>query len=390
MEFIDLKLQQLRIQEKIETNIKAVLIHGKYIMGPEVMELEDKLADFTGVNYAIGCASGTDALLMALMAYNIGPGDVIFTTPFTFIATAEVIALLGGIPVFVDIDSQTFNIDPNKLNDAIEAIKRKDKSLYPMPANYLDINLNPRGIIAVDLFGLPADYDKINFIAKEHNLFVIEDAAQSFGAKYKERKACALADMACTSFFPAKPLGCYGDGGMCFTDDDGLGEVIRSLRIHGKGYHKYDNIRIGLNGRLDTLQAAILLAKFDIFPEELELRRQVANRYSAFLTSNSRLIIPHIEEDCQSAWAQYSLLALDHQHRDSIQAGLKKHEIPTAIYYPKPLHLQSAFKSLGYKEGDFPISESYSSRIFSLPMHPYLHEKDQLKIAQVLLNESIQ
>ena len=389
MEFIDLAAQQWRIEKKIEANIKAVLNHGNYIMGPEVKALEDKLADYVEVKHAIGCASGTDALLMALMAYNVGPGDAIFTTPFTFIATAEVIVLLGATPVFVDIDPKTFNIDPDKLDNAITALNANDPSIHPLPAGSSQLRpgnslLSPRGIITVDLFGLPADYDNIESISKNHDLFVIEDAAQSFGAEYKGRKACSLADIACASFFPAKPLGCYGDGGMCFTDDDHLAEVIQSLRVHGKGSHKYDNARIGINGRLDTLQAAILLAKFDIFPEEIELRQKVAQNYTKFLAPYSQHLTPYIPEGMKSAWAQYSVLAEDEQHRRISQERLAKAGIPSVIYYPKPLHLQTALGSLGYKQGDFPVSESCAQRIFSLPMHPYLQEDDQLKIAKTL------
>ena len=269
MEFIDLKTQQARIKDKIQRNIDIVLRHGNYIMGPEVKQLEAKLAAYTGAKHAISCASGTDALLMALMAYGVKPGDAIFTTPFTFIATAEVISLLGATPVFVDIDPQTFNIDPAKLALAIKALKAGDATLHPLPLSPDASRLTPRGIIPVDLFGLSADYDAINAIAGQNGLFVIEDAAQSFGATYKGKRACSLGDIGCTSFFPAKPLGCYGDGGMCFTDDDKLAEIMESIRVHGKGGHKYDNVRIGINGRLDTIQAAILLAKFEIFPEEV-------------------------------------------------------------------------------------------------------------------------
>jgi len=269
--------------------MQKVLAHGNYIMGPEVKGLEKKLATYTGAKHAISCALGTDALLMALMAYGVKSGDAIFTTPFTFIATAEVINLLGATPVFVDIDPKTFNIDPAKLALAIQAIKTNDPSIYPLPNNNLklkteNLTLSPKGIIPVDLFGLLADYDAIEAIAKEHGLFVIEDAAQSFGANYKGKMSCSYGDISCTSFFPAKPLGCYGDGGMCFTSDDHLAEVMESIRVHGKGGHKYDNVRIGINGRLDTLQAAILLAKFDIFPQEVELRNQVAAHYTDLLS----------------------------------------------------------------------------------------------------------
>ena len=377
MQFIDLAAQQERIRERIEANIAAVLDHGKYIMGPEIQSLEEKLAQYVGVKHAISCASGTDALLLALMACEIGPGDAIFTTPFTFIATGEVISLLGATPVFVDIDPRTFNIDPSKLEPAVMAVLDNQATDHDHPLPRTGARLVPRGIIAVDLFGLPADYDNLNAFAGRHGLFVLEDAAQSFGAEYKGNKACNLAQIGGTSFFPAKPLGCYGDGGMCFSDDDNLYEIMMSLRVHGKGTHKYDNVRIGMNGRMDTLQAAVLLAKFDIFPEEIELRQQVARRYSQLLNQQAEVQTPVVPEKMTSAWAQYSVLAKDETHRTQLQAKLKEAGIPTAIYYPKPLHLQTAFKSLGYKDGDFPISEDFSSRIFSLPMHPYLSNSDQ-------------
>ena len=382
MQFIDLAAQQERIRERIEANIAAVLDHGKYIMGPEIQSLEEKLAQYVGVKRAISCASGTDALLLALMAYEIGPGDAIFTTPFTFIATGEVISLLGATPVFVDIDPRTFNLDPSKLEPAVQAVLDNQATDHPLPQS--GAALVPRGIIAVDLFGLPADYDNLNAIAGRYGLFVLEDAAQSFGAEYKGKKACNLAQIGGTSFFPAKPLGCYGDGGMCFSDDDNLYEIMMSLRVHGKGTHKYDNVRIGMNGRMDTLQAAVLLAKFDIFPEEIELRQQVARRYSQLLNQQAEVQAPVVPGEMTSAWAQYSVLARDETHRTQLQAKLKEAGIPTAIYYPKPLHLQTAFKSLGYKEGDFPISEDFSGRIFSLPMHPYLSNSDQEIIVRAL------
>ena len=382
MQFVDLAAQQKRIRKKIESNISAILDHGKYIMGPEIKQLEERLTGYVGVKNAIGCASGTDALLMALMAYQVGPGDAIFTSPFTFIATAEVISLLGATPVFVDIDPQTFNIDPAKLDLAVRAVKNNDSSIHPLPIIPDHLPVTPKGVIPVDLFGLPADYSRIEDIAKTQDIFVIEDAAQSFGGELKGKKACAFGNIACTSFFPAKPLGCYGDGGMCFTDDDSLTEIMQSVRVHGKGHHKYDNIRIGVNGRLDTLQAGILLAKFDIFPEEITLRQQVAARYTELLGFHSGLTRPAIAHDYQSAWAQYSILAQDSAQRTALQNKLKAAQIPTAIYYPTPLHLQSAFSYLNYKNGDFPISEDCAGRIFSLPMHPYLSEEDQLKIVR--------
>jgi UDP-2-acetamido-2-deoxy-ribo-hexuluronate aminotransferase len=385
MHFIDLAAQQKRIRDKIEANIATVLNHGQYIMGPEIKELEDRLADYVGVGNAMGCASGTDALLMALMAYHVGPADAVFTSPFTFIATAEVISLLGATPVFVDIDPQTYNIDPVKLELAVQAVKQNDPNIHPLPQNHSVLSpqssaLHPKGIIAVDLFGLPANYDQIDAVAAKDDLFVIEDAAQSFGGELNGRKAGAFGNIACTSFFPAKPLGCYGDGGMCFTNDDRLAEIMQSVRIHGKGHHKYDNIRIGVNGRLDTLQAAILLAKFGIFPEEIELRQTVASRYTSLLESTTDVQPPAVPVSYLSAWAQYSILAKDGLHRDKLQKQLKEAEIPTAIYYPKPLHLQTAFSYLGYKTGDFAVSEECAGRIFSIPMHPYLSEEEQTKI----------
>jgi len=389
MQFVDLAAQQKRIRERIEANISTVMDHGKYIMGPEIGQLEDALKDFIGVKHAIGCASGTDAILLALLAEKIGPGDAIFTSPFTFIATAEVICLLGATPIFVDIDPKTFNIDPGQLEIAIEAIEKNDPTIHPIPVGNSVLSpqssvLNPKGVIAVDLFGLSADYDRINSIAQRHNLFMIEDAAQSFGAEYNDKKACSLAEVACTSFFPAKPLGCYGDGGMCFTDNDDIAEKLRSLLFHGKGHHKYDNVRIGINGRLDTIQAAILLAKFDIFPEEIELRQKVAQQYHNLLNSYSEILTPSIPKGYKSAWAQYSILAKDAKHRSELQNKLKESGIPTAIYYPKPLHLQIAFSSLGYREGDFPISEDFARRIFSIPMHPYLTDEEQQNISDVI------
>ncbi|MGV8058377.1 MAG: DegT/DnrJ/EryC1/StrS family aminotransferase [Smithellaceae bacterium] len=385
MDFIDLAAQQRRIIDNLNANIGKVLAHGNYIMGPEIKELEDKLAAYIGVKHAISCASGTDALLMALMAYNAGPGDAIFTTPFTFIATAEVISLLGATPVFVDVDPKTYNIDPDSLEKAISAVKSGNSKIHPLPANFS--RLSPKGIIAVDLFGLPADYDRIKAIAGKDNLFVIEDAAQSFGAEYKDKKACALGHISCTSFFPAKPLGCYGDGGMCFTEDKKLADIMTSIRLHGKGDHKYNNVRIGINGRLDTLQAAILLPKFDIFPEEVELRQVVAARYSQLLAAcSSSLVAPFIPEGYKSVWAQYSVLAQNETQRETLQKAANAAGVPTAIYYPKPLHCQDAFGSLGYKNGDFPICEDFASRIFSLPMHPYLGEKEQDKVLEILQN----
>jgi dTDP-4-amino-4,6-dideoxygalactose transaminase len=382
MQFIDLALQQKRIRSELERGILGVLDHGQYIMGPEIKQLESKLARYCGVSHAVSCASGTDALLLALMAYGIGPGDAVFTSPFTFIATAEVIQLLGATSVFVDIDPATFNIDPNQLAVALEAVKSGQSNIYPLPKG-IKGPLTPKAVIAVDLFGLPADYPRINRIAGDHGAIVIEDAAQSFGAEINGGKACALGAVGCTSFFPAKPLGCYGDGGMCFTNDAQLAAVMDSLRVHGKGSDKYDNVRIGINGRMDTLQAAIVLSKFSIFPEEVELRQEVAGRYERLLGGLNGLAVPHVLAGFKSVWAQYSVMAASGEHRQRLQESLKQAGIPTAVYYPKPLHLQTAFSRLGYKESDFPHSEDASRRIFSLPMHPYLKAEDQETIAAV-------
>ena len=382
MQFIDLALQQNRIREKIEKGILTVLDHGQYIMGPEIKQLEKQLAHYCGVSHAVSCASGTDALLLALMAYGVGPGDAVFTSPFTFIATAEVIQLLGATPVFVDIDPATFNIDPNQLAVALNAVKDGRSKNHPLPRGS-KAPLTPKAVIPVDLFGLPADYSAINRIAEKHGMAVIEDAAQSFGAELNGKKACALAPVGCTSFFPAKPLGCYGDGGMCFTDDAHIASVMDSIRVHGKGSDKYDNVRIGINGRMDTLQAAIVLSKFSIFPEEVELRQEVAGRYERLLGGLDGLAVPRVPAGFKSVWAQYSVMAASAEHRQRLQESLKQAGIPTAVYYPKPLHLQTAFARLGYKEGEFPHSEDASRRIFSLPMHPYLKPEEQETIAAV-------
>ena len=362
MPFIDLKAQFSELEQEIRAGIDRVLAHGQFIMGPEIHELESELARFAGVEHVVSCASGTDALLMPLMAYGVGPGDAIFTTPFTFVATAEVISLVGATPVFVDIDPRTFNIDAEKLAAAIESTEAAGK-------------LEPRGVITVDLFGLPADFDSVATVAGARGLFVMEDAAQSFGGSYHGRKAGSLGHVAATSFFPAKPLGCYGDGGAIFTDDGELAESLKSIRVHGQGIDKYNNVRIGINGRLDTLQAAILLPKLKALPSELEARQRVAERYSAGL--GNVVEVPFVPEGYTSAWAQYSVLS---DNRAPILQGLKEAGIPTAIYYPKPLHMQTAYAGLGYRDGEFPISEHASERIFSLPMHPYLDEETQRTI----------
>lgn len=366
--FIDLKAQFRHLEERIRQSIDTVLDHGQFIMGPEVLELESQLAEFAGSRNAITCSSGTDALLMALMGKEVGRGDAVFTTPFTFIATAEVISLLGATPVFVDIDPQTFNVDPAKLDDAINSVKQEGK-------------LKARGVIAVDIFGLPADYDRIAPIAEQHGLFVLEDAAQSFGAVYNGKRAGALGDVAATSFFPAKPLGCYGDGGAILTDDDELARMLRSIRVHGAGEDKYHNVRIGLNGRLDTIQAAILLQKLSVFQEELDLRQKVALQFTdAFEQWANHLALQSIPNGSRSAWAQYSLLS---EHKKELCAALNEAGVPTAVYYPIPLHQQGAFAHLGYRRGDLPVSEHIAEQIFSIPMHPYLHDADIQNIVEV-------
>ena len=367
--FVDLKAQQQKIYGQILEKIQGVLAHGQYILGPEINELEERLATYAGVRHAITCSSGTDALLMALMAKGMGPGDAIFTTPFTFIATAEVIQLLGATPVFVDIDPRTYNLDPESLKDALINSEKKSQTA----------GLKPRGLIAVDLFGQPADYAQINALARKWGLFVVEDAAQSFGATYQGRRAGALAEVAATSFFPAKPLGCYGDGGAVFTDDDDLAAILKSIRNHGQGTDRYDNVRLGINGRLDTLQAAVLLPKLAIFDQELVARQEVARRYHEGLKDLVK--VPVVAPGCSSAWAQYSV---ESEARAVIQARLAAAGVPTAIYYPKPLHLQGAFQGLGYVPGDFPVSEAAAAGIFSLPMHPYLEQADQERIIGII------
>jgi dTDP-4-amino-4,6-dideoxygalactose transaminase len=370
MEFIDLKTQRQKIKKSLDARLARVLDHGHYILGPEVAELEAALALYAGAAHCLTCSSGTDALLLALMARGVGPGDAVFTTPFTFMATAEVVALLGAVPVFVDIDPVTFTMDPAKLAEALAGVKRGGRPSPGSPAG-----LRPRGILPVDLFGHPADYDVFNRLAADEGLFVLEDAAQSFGAVYKGRKAGALASLAATSFFPAKPLGCYGDGGAVFTDDARLFEVMKSLRVHGQGPDKYTNVRIGLNARLDTLQAAVLLEKLLIFEDEIAARNRIAARYTEGISD--RFVKPRAQSGVRSAWAQYSLRTT---RRDAVTARLRADGIPTMVYYPTPLHRQEAFAYLRYPAGSFPISETVAREIFSLPLHPYLTAPDQERI----------
>ncbi|WP_326923856.1 DegT/DnrJ/EryC1/StrS family aminotransferase [Desulfonatronum thiodismutans] len=382
--FVDLKAQQMSIYPVLEANIFQVVKSCKFILGPEVEELEQRLADYTETRHVISCSSGTEALALALMAYDIGPGDAVFTTPFSFIATAEVICLRGATPIFVDIDPRTFNLDPEKLDAAVTTlVSGQGGASLPNQTRGQTQGLTPRAVITVDLFGLPADHARIREVAAKHGLRVIEDAAQSFGGMEHGRRACALGDIGCTSFFPAKPLGGYGEGGACFTDDADLAERMRSIRVHGQGTSRYEHARLGTNARLDSLQAAVLLAKMDVFPLELERREALAANYSRLLEPCA-LIPPFIPEGFGSAWAQYSLLARDEAHRDACRQALADAGIPSVIYYPIPLHLQRVFLPLGYTTGDLPVCEATSRRIFSLPMHPYLSNRTQERIARIL------
>lgn len=368
MQFIDLITQKNRIRSSLLQRFEAIVDHGQFIMGPEVGELELRLAAYTGSRFCVSCSSGTDALLMPLLAKGIGPGDAVITTPFTFIATAEVVCLAGAVPVFADIDPSTFNIDPGCISGAVRVARER--------------GLDPKAIIPVDLFGVPADYERLEAVAADHGLWILEDAAQSFGSSYRGRRAGSFGLAAATSFFPAKPLGCYGDGGAVFTDDEELDRLLRSVRVHGSGADKYSNDRIGINGRLDSIQAAVLLEKLMIFDEELAARQQVADAYSSGL--REKLVVPEVPDGSVSAWAQYSLLARSEEERSAIMGALQKEGIPSAIYYKIPLHLQKAFDSLGYRQGDFPVSEEMSRRVFSLPMHPYLSEGEIAKICSVV------
>jgi UDP-2-acetamido-2-deoxy-ribo-hexuluronate aminotransferase len=375
--FIDLKAQYSRIAGRVEGAVLDVMRSGTFILGPVVGQLEERLADFAGTKHCVSCASGTDALVMALMAKGVGPGDAVFTVPFTFMASAEAIATVGATPVFVDIEPGSFNIDPAALERAIAALAAGDPAGHVLPRWPGDrlATLRPRAVIAVDLFGLPADYTAINAIAAKHELFVIEDAAQSFGATAQNKRAGALAEIGCTSFFPAKPLGCFGDGGAIFCDDAELDAVLRSIRVHGQGSDKYENVRMGITGRLDAVQAAVLNVKLDIFEDEIAARQRVAARYDEQIAAAGLpLVTPPIPSGVISAWAQYTVVADDNMARSAHQAKLAAADIPTMIYYPKGLHEQLAFADLGYRRGDFPVSEAMADRVFSLPMHPYLED----------------
>ena len=368
IEFVDLAAQYQRLKPAIDQRIADVLAHARFILGPEVAEFEQKIAEFSGARHAVGVSSGTDALMMALMAQEIGPGDAVFLPSFTFTATAEVVVVAGATPVFVDVDSRRFNLDPESLDAKVSEIAASG-------------SLRPRAVIAVDLFGLPADYEAIATVAETHGLAVIDDGAQSFGADIDGHRVGTLAPVTCLSFFPAKPLGCYGDGGALLTDDDVYAERFRSLRAHGKGDAKYEIVRVGLNARLDTIQAAILLAKLDALPDELEARRRVAGEYDALLRQT--VTTPMQPNRANSAWAQYSIL-LD--NRDAVATALREDGIPTAVYYPLPMHLQPAYQMYGGGEGSLPVSEDLCRRILSLPIHPDLDSATVAQIAAAVAN----
>lgn len=351
----------------MNARIQAVLDHGQYVLGPEVAELERRLADYVGVRHCVSASSGTDTLLIALMALDVKPGDEVITSPFTFIATGEMIALAGATPVFVDIEPQTYNIDPAKIEAAITA---RTKAIMP-----------------VSLYGQCADFDAINAIAAKHKLSVIEDAAQSFGARYKGRLSCAVSEIGSTSFFPSKPLGAYGDGGALFTDDDGLAKLFREIRVHGQN-RRYHHPRLGINGRLDTLQAAVLLAKMDVFPDEVAARARIGARYTqmidaAFASAPAELRVrtPKLAAQCTSVYAQYTV---EVPNRDNVEQRMKAAGVPTAVHYPVPLHLQPVFAGLGRDAGSFPVAEAAASRVMSLPMHPYLTESQQEQVVAAL------
>ena len=368
IEFIDLGAQQARIKTKIDSRIQAVLTHGNYIMGPEVRELEAGLAAFCGAKHALSCANGTDALQLALMALNVGPGDAVFCPTFTCASTAEVVPPMGATPIMVDVYENSFNLDVASLKRAITHARA--------------LGLRPAGVIPVDLFGHPADYDAIEMVAAEEGMWVISDSAQGFGATYRGRTTGSIGTIATTSFFPAKPLGCYGDGGAIFTSNDELAKLIESYRVHGKGSHKYDNERIGLNSRLDTLQAAILLEKLAIYADEIEARQTVAQRYADGI--GDALIAPAVNDECRSVWAQYTVRTKPGQDREAIMAALGAKGVPTAIYYPRPLHQQTAYRDFPTDPSGLPVAEALAKEVFSLPMHPYLDAKTQDQVLEAI------
>ncbi len=367
MEFRDLKKQYQVLKERMDKAVIEVMTDCNFISGRQVKELEDKLAAYVGMKHCITCGNGTDALTMILMAWGIGPDDAVFVPDFTFFATGEVVSFKGATPVFVDVSPDTFNMDPGSLEKAILAVKAEGK-------------LNPKVVIPVDLFGLPADYDCINEVAHRHGMKVLEDAAQGFGGMYKGRRAGSLGDAATTSFFPAKPLGCYGDGGAIFTNDDHEAEYLRSIAVHGKGSFKYDNVRIGWNSRLDTIQAAILLVKFDAFTEyELEDVNKVASWYTEAM--KGKVETPKVPKGCYSSWAQYTIQVKDEKERSSLQQRLKEHGIPSMVYYPKPMHVQTAFKDLK-QYTECLTTERLCKTVLSLPLDGYLMKEVVARISE--------
>ena len=368
--FIDLKSQQLRIRDKVEAGFAAVLDHGAYIMGPEVGALETRLAGWSGAKHNIACSSGTDALLLALLGLKLQPGDGVIVPSFTFAASAEVMPVMGAVPVFAEVEQDSFNLDPDKLDTALDSARKAGVSVV--------------GIIGVGLFGQPANYPAIMDFAALHDLWVIDDAAQSFGASWDGVPVGQLAHVTCTSFFPAKPLGCYGDGGAVFTDDDEIAEIIRSCRVHGMGKTKYDNVRIGMTGRLDTMQAVVLDAKLDIFADELDARQAVADRYASIL--GNLVEIPSLSAGATSSWAQYTVKLPQGIDRDAISAKLGEIGVPTAIYYPIPMHMQPPYQHYpvagnGVSGNELAFTHDLCSRVMALPMHPYLSADDQDIIA---------
>jgi len=365
--FIDLAAQRDRIADRINAAIERVLAHGQFILGPEVAELEGQLASFSGADAAVACANGTDALELALRALDLRPGARVIVPSFTFCATAEAVAGLGGIPVFADVSQETFNLDPVSVDAAVQECEGAGHK--------------PVGVIPVDLFGLPADYEALNALAADHGMWVLADSAQSFGASHDGRRVGTLAPITTTSFFPAKPLGCYGDGGAVFVQSPDLAAKLRSLRVHGKGTDKYDNVRIGKNSRLDTIQAAILIEKLAIFEDELSRRQQVAGRYESGL--GSLLSVPKLPPGAASAWAQYTVLVPSGGSRQAIQASLRECGVPTAIYYSKPLHRQTAYENYPVAPDGLPVSERLAQTVLSLPMHPYLDADTQAQIVEV-------
>jgi dTDP-4-amino-4,6-dideoxygalactose transaminase len=365
--FIDLQAQRRRLGDALNKSIAAAVEGGAWIMGPQVATFEAQLAEFAGVKHAVACANGTDALTIVLRAWNIGPGDAVFVPTFTFAATGEVVALAGASPVFVDVLEDTYNMDPASLEAAIALVKREGK-------------LKPRAVIPVDLFGQPADYRALEPIAKREGLKMLCDTAQAFGARYHGKVTGNIGDAAATSFFPAKPLGCYGDGGASFTNDDGLADLLKSIRNHGAGADRYENVRIGMNSRLDTIQAAILIEKLKIFPREIELREAAAQRYNAGLGKSNSIRVPTVIAGAQSTWAQYTIQVPD---RAKLQTDLKEKGIPTAVYYPIPMSAQKGYAQ--YPSVPVPVAEKIGKTVVSLPMHPYLDEATQDRIIEAVL-----